>query len=80
MGVIEIIGGLLLIIASVIIIVTVMLQDTKGGLGTAVSGQTNSFFDKNSKGRTFEAMLSRATIFGGVVLFLATLLVTIIVG
>lgn len=53
--------GAILVFASVIIIVTVMLQQSKQqGLSGAIAGGADTFFDKN-KGRTVEAKLSKIT-------------------
>lgn len=59
--------GAVLILASIIIVVTVMLQQSKQqGLSGAISGGADSFFEKN-KGRTMEAKLSKITkIFAGI--------------
>ena len=75
MGIIEIIGGALIIVLSIIIIVAVTAQETKGGLGSAIAGDVSgTFFDKN-RGNTKEAMLSRATTICGVALVVAILVV-----
>ncbi len=75
MGIVEIIGGVLLIMASLVIIVSVALQESKGGL-TALGGtSSDSFFDKNGRSRTAEATLIRATKIAGVALFVITLAV-----
>lgn len=75
MSPLQIIGGVLLIIASIVIIVSVTLQETKGGLGSSLGGAANtSFFDKN-RGKTMEASLARATKIGGALLFICTLAV-----
>ena len=62
MGIIEIIGGLLIVVLSVIIIAAVTMMDPKGnGVTSALGGGDNgSFFDKG-RGQTKEAMLVRAT-------------------
>ena len=70
MGVFEIILGVLLLALCTVIIMTVTLQETKGGLGS-IYGGNDSFFDKNI-GRTREAMLLRATKFAGIGLFIVT--------
>lgn len=74
MGLLEIIGGVLLIVASIVIIVSVTLQETKGGLGSALAGDNSSFFDKN-RGKTKEAVLARATRFSGATLMIVAVLV-----
>ena len=53
--------GAVLIVTGIIIIVTVMLQQSKQqGLSGAIAGGADTFFDKN-KGRTMEAKLSKIT-------------------
>ncbi len=73
MGAFEIILGAVLVLASIIIIGTVTLQETKGGLGSLYGGAGDSFFDKNLN-RTREATLLRATKFAGICLFAVTIL------
>ena len=62
MGVIEIIGGVLLLISSLfIIIVTLMQSQKQQGMTSAITGAENdSFYGKNS-GNTREAALERLT-------------------
>lgn len=53
--------GSILIVASVIIVVLVMLQQSKqAGLSGAIAGGADTFFGKN-KGRTMEAKLAKFT-------------------
>lgn len=53
--------GSILIVASIIIIVLVMLQQSKqAGLSGAIAGGADTFFGKN-KGRTMEAKLAKLT-------------------
>lgn len=70
MGIMEIILGVVLLAACTVIIISVTLQETKGGLGSLYGGN-DSFFDKNI-GRTREAMLIRATKYAGICLFVVT--------
>lgn len=73
MGVIEIILGVVLLAASAIVILSVTMQESKGGLGSLYGGSNDSFFDKNM-GRTKEAALARASTFAGACLFIVTIL------
>jgi preprotein translocase subunit SecG len=75
MGIVEIIGGMLLIIVCAIICFAVTVQESKGGLG-AISGESPSFFDKN-RGKTKEAMLVRASAIAGIAMCVVTLIVLI---
>ena len=58
----EIVAGVLLIIAGLIIIMVVMAQESKEqGLTSAIGGGSNeSFYEKNT-GRTRDARLSKRT-------------------
>ncbi len=76
MTTIQIIGAIALIIASVLVIGTVVLQESKGGLG-ALGGANESQLDK-TRGRTNEAALSAITKFAGIALFVVTLIVLLI--
>jgi preprotein translocase subunit SecG len=73
MGILEIIGGVLLIVVCLVIIAAVTAQESKGGLGV-IAGESGSFFDKN-RGKTKEAMLVRLTVIAGIALAVLTLLV-----
>lgn len=60
MSVWEIILGALLIIASIVMIVVIILQEgNQQGIGV-VSGGADTFFSKN-KARSYDAFLARAT-------------------
>lgn len=73
MGIIEIVGGVLLILICLVIIAAVTAQETKGGLGV-IAGESGSYFDKN-RGKTKEAMLVRLTVIAGIALVVLTLVV-----
>ena len=75
MGIIEIIGGLLLVVLCVIVIAAVTMQETKGnGMSALGGGDNGSFFDKN-RGQTKEAMLVRATNICGTAMVVVILIV-----
>ena len=60
MSALEIVLGVLLIIASIVMIVVIILQEgNQQGVGV-VSGGADTFFSKN-KARSYDAFLSRAT-------------------
>lgn len=80
MGPVGIICGVLLILASLVIILVVLVQDTKdqGGLTSAIGGGSNDSFYGRNGGRTKEAKLNRLTRIAAVFFFVATLAVNII--
>ena len=60
MSVLEIILGILLILASIVMIIVIILQEgNQQGVGV-VSGGADTFFSKN-KARSYDAFLARAT-------------------
>lgn len=80
MSVLQIIGGVLILITSLILIFVVILQDSKQtGLSGSISGSENfdSYYGKN-KGRTADAMLARITKISAIVFVGLTLAVNII--
>ncbi|MEA5134781.1 MAG: preprotein translocase subunit SecG [Candidatus Fimivivens sp.] len=74
MGMLEIVGGFLLIVLCVIIIAVVTAQESKSGLGTIAGESSGTFFDKN-RGKTKDAMLVRATTISGIAMVVVTLVV-----
>ena len=79
MSVIEIVAGALLIVASLVIILVVLAQDTKEqGLTSAIGGGYNdSFYGKNGS-NTKDAKLNRLTRISAILIFVITLAVNII--
>lgn len=79
MSTLEIIAGIVLILACIIITAVVMVQDSKEqGLTSAIGGGSNSSFYEDNKGRTRDAQLNRATTVSAVILFVIALAVNII--
>ena len=77
MNVFEIIGGIILLIACIILIVLVMLQESKdNGVQSLTGGSSDSYLGKNS-GRTLDAILSKITKYAAIAFFVLTLLVSI---
>ena len=77
MNAIEIVAGIFLLLACLLIIITTMLQKPKqGGLGSSFAS-TESYFGKNS-GRTMDAVLARLTKIGGVIFLVLTVLAAVI--
>lgn len=80
MGTLEIVGGVLLLIASVLIILIVLFQDSKDpGLSSAIQGgSADSYFGKNSS-RTKEARMGRITKVCAIIFFVVTILVNVFI-
>jgi len=78
MGVLEIIGGVLLLLCCLALVFLVMKQEPKqGGLGSSFGdGGSDSYYGKNS-GRTLEAVLGRFTKYFGIAFFVLVILVSI---
>ena len=81
MNTIEVVAGILLALASVVIILVVLAQDSKDdGLTSAIGGGYNdSFYGKNT-GNTRDAKLNKLTGTCAVILFVVTLAVSMIHG
>lgn len=70
--------GAALILASIVIVITVMLQQSQQqGLSGAIAGGSDSFFEKN-KGRTMEAKLAKITKLFTVFFFIAVFAAVIV--
>lgn len=78
MEVLTIIGGILLAVASVLLIILVLMQDSKQPGLNGLTGTTDSYLSKN-KSRTLESRLVFATKILVVVLFVLAIGVNLIV-
>ena len=75
---IEIILGILILITSVFIVITVLMQEAKqNGLSGAISGGAETFFGK-SKGRTLSSKLIKITRILAIIFFVLTLGTTLL--
>ena len=81
MNPIEIGAGIVLALCSVVIILVVLVQDSKDdGLTSAIGGGYNdSFYGKNT-GNTRDAKLNRMTRNAAIVMFILTIAVSVIHG
>ncbi|MGN0632782.1 MAG: preprotein translocase subunit SecG [Oscillospiraceae bacterium] len=80
MSTLEIIAGAVLILASLVIILVVLAQDSKEqGLTSAIGGGYNESFFEGNKGRTKDAKLSRFTKVSAVIIFIVTLALNVLV-
>lgn len=79
MNAMEIVAGVLLIIASIFIIVVIMLQESKQqGVGVVTGDTSNNFMERNG-GRTKDAFLAKLTKIVAVIFFVITIGMNLIV-
>lgn len=75
----EVVVGIVLIITSLILVATVLLQESKSaGLSGAIAGGADTFLGKG-KSKTAEQKLAKITKIVAVVFFLLSLIATLIV-
>jgi preprotein translocase subunit SecG len=70
--------GIVYLLICVALVVVTLLQDPKQEGVSALSGQTDSFFNKN-KGGTKEAFLSKLTVLLGVLFAVVAIVLTAII-
>ncbi len=77
MNALEIISAVVLLIACIVLVVLVMLQESKDKISQSITGgATESYLGRNS-GRTLDAMLSRITKYAAIIFFVLTILVSV---
>ena len=72
---VQLIGGIILLVAAVIVIVSAMLQEGKQGALHALAGSNESSYLGKNKNRSFQATLVRVTKYFGIVFMVVTLAV-----
>ncbi len=78
-GAIQIIGGILMLICSVlIVIITTMQEQKQQDMSSALSGQSDNFYDKGNVSSSREQALARLTKILAVIFFIATIAVNMI--
>ena len=78
-GAIQIIGGIIILVCSVLIIAVTMMQEHKQqDMGSALSGQSDNFYGKGNVSSSREQALARLTKLLAIVFFIVTLAVNII--
>ena len=74
----EILIGVSLVIASVVIVILVLMQQSReAGLSGVIAGGADTFFGKN-KGRTMDAKLAKLTKIISVIFFVVVVLSTLL--
>ena len=75
----EILIGVILVIASVLLVIIVLMQQSRqSGISVAIAGGSESFFGKN-KGRTVDAKLAKITKILSVFLFIFYILANLFI-
>ena len=78
-GAIQIIGGIIMLVCSVLIIAITMMQEQKQqDMGSALSGQSDNFYGKGDVTSSKEQALARLTKLLAIVFFVATIAVNLI--
>ncbi len=78
-GAIQIIGGILMLVCSVLIIAVTMMQEHKQqDMSSALSGQSDNFYGKGNVSSSKEQALARLTKILAIVFFVATIAVNLI--
>lgn len=78
-GAIQIIGGIIMLVCSVLIIAVTMMQEHKQqDMGSALSGQSDNFYGKGDVTSSKEQALARLTKLLAIVFFVATIAVNLI--
>ncbi len=78
-GAIQIIGGIVMLVCSVLIIAITMMQEHKQqDMGSALSGQSDNFYGKGDVSSSKEQALARLTKLLAIVFFIVTIAVNII--
>lgn len=78
-GVIQIAGGILMIISCVLLIILTMMQEQKQqDMSSALSGQSDNFFGKGNVSSSREQALARLTKLLTVIFFVVTIAVNVI--
>ena len=77
MSILEIIGGVVLCILAILIILTVLMQESKAKMGALGGANLDNTFGRN-RGKTMDAMLARATKILAIAFFVVTILIAIV--
>lgn len=77
MNAFEIIGAIILLVACIILVVLVMLQESKDKMSQTLTGGINESYLGRNSGRTLDAMLAKITKYAAIVFFVLTILVSV---
>lgn len=77
MNAFEIVSAILLLIACIVLVVLVMLQESKDKMSQTLTGGTNESYLGRNSGRTLDAMLAKITKVAAIIFFVLTILVSV---
>lgn len=77
MNAFEIISAILLLVACIVLVVLVMLQESKDKMSQTLTGGTNESYLGRNSGRTLDAMLAKITKIAAIIFFVLTILVSV---
>ena len=77
MNVFEIVAAILLLLACIVLVVLVMLQESKDKMSQTITGGTNESYLGRNSGGTLDAMLAKITKIAAIVFFVLTILVSV---
>ncbi|HIT08612.1 MAG TPA: preprotein translocase subunit SecG [Candidatus Merdivicinus faecavium] len=77
MNAFEIVSAVILLIACIVLVVLVMLQESKDKMSQTLTGGINESYLGRNSGRTLDAMLAKITKYAAIVFFVLTILVSV---
>ena len=77
MNAFEIVSAVILLVACIVLVVLVMLQESRDKLSQTLTGGINDSYLGRNSGRTLDAMLAKITKYAAIVFFVLTILVSV---
>ena len=77
MNAFEIVSAVILLVACIVLVVLVMLQESKDKMSQTLTGGINESYLGRNSGRTLDAMLAKITKIAAIVFFVLTILVSV---
>ena len=77
MNAFEIVSAVILLVACIVLVALVMLQESKDKMSQTLTGGINESYLGRNSGRTLDAMLAKITKYAAIVFFVLTILVSV---
>ncbi len=77
MNAFEIVSAIILLVACVVLVILVMLQENKDQMSQTLTGGINESYLGRNSGRTLDAILAKITKYAAIVFFALTILVCV---